>query len=121
SRIFLIYFIVFQAEDGIRDRNVTGIQTCALPIWFLAYIVLSYSFGYFISPLIWRAGHRYNALTAADIFKSHFSSRKLELVVAVVLLMFLVPWAQLQFEGLIVTLNALGYDIPPYIAVIIAV
>src|SRR5699024_1234080 len=27
----------FQAEDGIRDRNVTGVQTCALPI--LASIV----------------------------------------------------------------------------------
>src|SRR5207249_7003473 len=27
------YFIFFfQAEDGIRDRNVTGVQTCALPI-----------------------------------------------------------------------------------------
>src|SRR5699024_11179311 len=24
---------LFQAEDGIRDRNVTGVQTCALPIW----------------------------------------------------------------------------------------
>src|SRR5699024_2217230 len=24
---------VFQAEDGIRDRNVTGVQTCALPIF----------------------------------------------------------------------------------------
>src|SRR5699024_6559036 len=23
---------MFQAEDGIRDRNVTGVQTCALPI-----------------------------------------------------------------------------------------
>src|SRR5699024_11680251 len=28
-----VYFF-FQAEDGIRDRNVTGVQTCALPIWF---------------------------------------------------------------------------------------
>src|SRR5699024_11292658 len=27
-----ISFFVFQAEDGIRDRNVTGVQTCALPI-----------------------------------------------------------------------------------------
>src|SRR5699024_11258790 len=24
-------FFFFQAEDGIRDRNVTGVQTCALP------------------------------------------------------------------------------------------
>src|SRR5205823_9231880 len=23
----------FQAEDGIRDKLVTGVQTCALPIW----------------------------------------------------------------------------------------
>src|SRR5690606_40900782 len=25
----------FQAEDGIRDFHVTGVQTCALPIWIL--------------------------------------------------------------------------------------
>src|SRR5699024_11286445 len=29
---YIIYFF-FQAEDGIRDRNVTGVQTCALPIF----------------------------------------------------------------------------------------
>src|SRR5207237_2229993 len=23
----------FQAEDGIRDSSVTGVQTCALPVW----------------------------------------------------------------------------------------
>src|SRR5699024_12079365 len=29
----MCYFVFFfQAEDGIRDRNVTGVQTCALPI-----------------------------------------------------------------------------------------
>src|SRR5699024_11815592 len=28
----LCCFFFFQAEDGIRDRNVTGVQTCALPI-----------------------------------------------------------------------------------------
>src|SRR5437870_6267971 len=30
--IFLLYFFFFQAEDGIRDGHVTGVQTCALPI-----------------------------------------------------------------------------------------
>src|SRR5439155_20777869 len=48
-----IVFFFFQAEDGIRDGHVTGVQTCALPICFKfnritgAYIespiVLSYS------------------------------------------------------------------------------
>src|SRR2546423_15026122 len=27
----MVFF--FQAEDGIRDKLVTGVQTCALPIW----------------------------------------------------------------------------------------
>src|SRR5437762_9177752 len=27
-------FFFFQAEDGIRDTSVTGVQTCALPIFF---------------------------------------------------------------------------------------
>src|SRR5205085_6257481 len=29
---FLVFFF-FQAEDGIRDLTVTGVQTCALPIF----------------------------------------------------------------------------------------
>src|SRR6266540_3070500 len=28
-----LFFFFFQAEDGIRDRDVTGVQTCALPIF----------------------------------------------------------------------------------------
>src|SRR5439155_15660746 len=30
--LFHFFFFFFQAEDGIRDGHVTGVQTCALPI-----------------------------------------------------------------------------------------
>src|SRR5256885_6786130 len=30
--VYVIFFFFFQAEDGIRDYKVTGVQTCALPI-----------------------------------------------------------------------------------------
>src|SRR5207253_6970297 len=30
--VFFFVFFFFQAEDGIRDGHVTGVQTCALPI-----------------------------------------------------------------------------------------
>src|SRR6266487_4866916 len=30
--IHIYFFFFFQAEDGIRDGRVTGVQTCALPI-----------------------------------------------------------------------------------------
>src|SRR5690554_7779900 len=33
--IFVFFFFFFQAEDGIRDADVTGVQTCALPISLL--------------------------------------------------------------------------------------
>src|SRR5690625_5986462 len=29
---YRLFFFFFQAEDGIRDGHVTGVQTCALPI-----------------------------------------------------------------------------------------
>src|SRR5437660_6255636 len=32
-RSFCFFFFFFQAEDGIRDGHVTGVQTCALPIF----------------------------------------------------------------------------------------
>src|SRR2546429_2903190 len=32
----LVFFFFFQAEDGIRDVAVTGVQTCALPIYSCA-------------------------------------------------------------------------------------
>src|SRR5256885_4130520 len=33
TSVALIFFFFFQAEDGIRDYKVTGVQTCALPIY----------------------------------------------------------------------------------------
>src|SRR5438552_667791 len=36
---FCFFFFFFQAEDGIRDDLVTGVQTCALPISVSANIV----------------------------------------------------------------------------------
>src|SRR3712207_2486739 len=34
------FFFFFQAEDGIRDIGVTGVQTCALPIFTLPFLLL---------------------------------------------------------------------------------
>src|SRR5690606_40046919 len=42
-----VYFF-FQAEDGIRDFHVTGVQTCALPIYF---IDIYYRTGLYPHPL----------------------------------------------------------------------
>src|SRR6266508_3935185 len=36
----MCFFFFFQAEDGIRDGHVTGVQTCALPIFGCATVEL---------------------------------------------------------------------------------
>src|SRR5690606_40752190 len=41
--VFHIFF--FQAEDGIRDFHVTGVQTCALPICFTTAYPIPYEAG----------------------------------------------------------------------------
>src|SRR2546429_768212 len=39
SCILIFFFFFFQAEDGIRDVAVTGVQTCALPIWMVFALI----------------------------------------------------------------------------------
>src|SRR5690554_7555174 len=41
--LFIYFFFFFQAEDGIRDADVTGVQTCALPISPVTRVVASRS------------------------------------------------------------------------------
>src|SRR5688500_1208602 len=36
---FIFFFFFFQAEDGIRDYKVTGVQTCALPISTISIVI----------------------------------------------------------------------------------
>src|SRR5260370_24182268 len=40
SACVCIVFFFFQAEDGIRDSSVTGVQTCALPISLQSTLVI---------------------------------------------------------------------------------
>ena len=48
--MFLCFFF-FQAEDGIRDRDVTGVQTCALPIYLPVIVVMKGAQSFHISDL----------------------------------------------------------------------
>src|SRR2546430_12222112 len=49
SCVRLSLFFFFQAEDGIRDLTVTGVQTCALPI-FAACVALRRAFQLLVFP-----------------------------------------------------------------------
>src|SRR5207244_5035787 len=65
----LFFFFFFQAEDGIRDDLVTGVQTCALPIYIplfndpLGVQALKTGFtqeaGYNLAVAAWRGGQEF--------------------------------------------------------------
>src|SRR2546425_7758455 len=57
--LFVIFFFFFQAEDGIRVKLVTGVQTCALPIFtepilLFGAAILGLCFGSFLNVCILR-------------------------------------------------------------------
>ena len=86
----------------------TGLAT-----WFLGYILLAFVVGYFLNPLIWKAGRAYDAVTMPDLFALHFGSRALELTVTIAVLLFLVPLGMQQFLGLQIVLKELQWGVPP--------
>src|SRR5437763_6244065 len=64
------FFFFFQAEDGIRDTSVTGVQTCALPIYDPAEDVHQDRFYIFVRDQDFeRFGYLLLIGTSADIEK----------------------------------------------------
>src|SRR5207247_7247545 len=61
----LLFFFFFQAEDGIRDPLVTGVQTCALPICQARFPAT-------ISPLLPLVPHQFAFLCVASAGQPHF-------------------------------------------------
>ncbi|GBQ28760.1 sodium:solute symporter [Gluconacetobacter azotocaptans] len=88
-------------------------QGTSFVLWFLGYIVLAYPLGYFVNPLIWQAGRRCGALTIADLFRVHFASPALERIVVVNAILFLLPFGELQFAGLLNVLEEFHWNVPP--------
>jgi len=88
-------------------------QGTGFVLWFLGYIVLAYPIGYFINPLLWKAGRRYGALTAADLFRHHFDSVWLERLVVVAAILFMLPLGELQFAGLLTVMQEFHWNASP--------
>ena len=99
---------------GVVARGTSFVQ------WFVGYILLAFPVSYFLSPWIWRAGQRHGAITLPDLFRRHYDSRALELVVTLSSIAFLVPLGVIQFLGLQTVLLGLGWQLAPFVPAILA-
>src|SRR2546427_7820461 len=64
------FFFFFQAEDGIRDLTVTGVQTCALPISCRSSRARQQIKGYLKRGVPSKSGRQYDQFTTLLPFES---------------------------------------------------
>ncbi len=89
-------------------------------VWFLGYILLAYPVGYFVNPAVWRIGKISNSVTIGGFIGWRFESKGLGFLVAITSILFLLPWAQMQFAGLSIIIRYLGVEINNTLAVVLA-
>jgi len=69
-------------------------------LYIIAYITLAYVIGFFVLPEIWEAGRKFVLHTQSDFFQQRYGSKYLASLVAIVGVVFIVPYLQLQLTGL---------------------
>jgi SSS family solute:Na+ symporter len=72
----------------------------AAALYALPYVPLAYAGLYFLGPVVWRRARERGHVTQADFLADHFGSRGLGALVAVLGVVFLLPYLQLQITGL---------------------
>ncbi|MCM6775195.1 sodium:solute symporter family protein [Nocardia sp. CDC159] len=81
-----------------------------VPIFYLiAYLSTGLVVAYFVAPLLWTYCARHRLVSIADIAEHRFGSRTLGVVVAVLATVFLIPYVQLQIQGMGVVVQAMSY------------
>ena len=69
-------------------------------LYVIAYLTLAYVVSFFILPEIWEVGRRFALHTESDFFLQRYGNKYLAALVAVVGVVFIVPYLQLQLTGL---------------------
>src|SRR6266508_3646324 len=69
-------------------------------LYILAYQPLMYVVSFYILPQVWEVGRKYCLQTQADFFQTRYGNTYLTAFVALVGVVFLVPYLQLQLTGL---------------------
>ncbi|GAB2826416.1 sodium:solute symporter family protein [Streptomyces daliensis] len=81
-----------------------------VPILYLvAYLTVGFAVAYVVGPALWTYASRHRLISIADMAEHRFRSRPVGILVAVVATVFLVPYIQVQIQGMGVVVNAMTY------------
>jgi SSS family solute:Na+ symporter len=79
-------------------------------LYILAYGPLAYVVSFYLLPPIWEAGRKHRLQTQADFFERRYGSKSLASLVAVVGVVFLIPYLELQLTGLGIIVQIASYE-----------
>ncbi len=74
----------------------------------LPYTIIVYPFVFAVMPVLWKVAHANGHVTAADVVQGAYSSRGLELAVAITGMVATMPYIALQLIGMGVVIKAMG-------------
>lgn len=121
-----VLILVLMAGESYTSFSFLGTAGWAYeygaPVLFLvAYLSVGLILAYCVAPLIWTYAQRHGLLCMSDIVEHRFGSRRLAIGVVLLSTLFLLPYIQLQIQGMATVVNAMSYgaiDLP--IAAIVA-
>ena len=125
-RFGVLIFWFLNAGEIYTTFAVLGISGFAWAYGAPAYLAfcsvsLSATIGYWLMPRIWEAGRRYDLVTQADFFASHYGATWLGVVVGVAGIAALVVYVQIQIVALsLIVQLTLGPQVSPATAALIA-
>ena len=79
-------------------------------LYILAYLTLAYVVSFYILPPIWEVGRKYALQTESDFFQRRYGSKYLAALVALVGVIFMIPYLQLQLTGLGIIVEVASFE-----------
>ncbi|MGB8957274.1 MAG: sodium:solute symporter, partial [Tumebacillaceae bacterium] len=118
----LVWFLV--GADLYTAYTFLGLTSTAytggsLAFFAIPYSILAYTVAYFFLPKLWKVANRFKFTTLADYAKARFDSKLLSTLIAIVGILMLIPYIDLQLSGIQDTLQSAGSGIINVKAVVI--
>ena len=89
--------------------------------YILIYGALAYTVSFFVLPALWKVGKRYGLHTQPDFFIKRYDSRHLGVLVALIGVVCIIPYLQLQLKGLgLIVQVASNGAVHPHVAIVIS-
>ncbi len=79
-------------------------------LYIIAYVSLAYVVSFYILPPIWEVGRKYGLQTESDFFERRYGNKYMAAFVAVVGVIFIIPYLQLQLTGLGIIVEVASFE-----------